>query len=190
MVLPPRRTGRILAPFLCTRDHFTLEAYSEWYGCIVDFLAHGRFPKDRHKARDVRRVATQHVLEDGILFRRVLDSNLLRCLTKEESREAMREAHQGSCGGHQGGRRLHELLLRIGYYWPSMFQYCVNFARSCRTCQLHVPLKHLRLEPLHSVSAHWPFQMQGAGLHWPYESSAFKEAQVYSNGYRVFYQVG
>lgn len=100
----------------------------------MDFLAHGRLPEDHLKARDVPRVATQHMLEDGMLSRRVLDGNLLRCLTKEESREAMKEARQGSCGELQGSRRLHELLLRIGYYWPSTFQYCVNFARSCRTC--------------------------------------------------------
>ena len=84
---------------------------------------------DIHKARDVRRVATRHVLEDGILFRLGLDNILLRCLTKEESFEVMKEEHEGSCGEHQGGRRLHQLLLRIGYYWPSMLQDCVNFAR-------------------------------------------------------------
>lgn len=30
----------------------------------------------------------------------------------------MKEADKGSCGEHQGRRRLHQLLLQVGYYWP------------------------------------------------------------------------
>ena len=65
-------------------------------GEIVDFLAHGCLPADRHKAREVRRTATRYVLQDGVLYRRTFDGVLLRCLTKEESVNAMKEAHQGS----------------------------------------------------------------------------------------------
>lgn len=87
----------------------------------------------------------------GVLYRRELDGILLRCLTRDERKRAMQEAHKGSCGEHQRGHRLHQLLLRISHYWPTMFNDCVNYSRSYPSCHLHAPLKHLPLEPLHPL---------------------------------------
>ena len=35
------------------------------------------------------------------------------------------------------------------------------YARSCPTCQMHAPLKHLPAEPLHPVEVYWSFQIWG-----------------------------
>lgn len=80
-----------LLPSCAPKTTFVLEVYSDWYGHIVNFLAHSRLPKDCHKARDVHRVAIWHVLEDGILFRRGLDCVLLWCLIKKESLKPRRK---------------------------------------------------------------------------------------------------
>ena len=89
----------------------------------------------------------------------MLFRSLLRCLTREESHDAMKEAHEGSCGEHQGGRRLHLLLQRVGYHWPTMYADCLKFARSCPKCQKHANVHHMHAEPLHLVGVYWPFQI-------------------------------
>lgn len=81
---------------------------------------------------------------------------------------AMQEAHQGSCGEHQAGRRLHQLLLRIGYYWPACSKIVLIIP-----CQLHAPLKSLPPEPLHPVAAYWPFQMWGLDFIGPVRPFSF-----------------
>lgn len=134
-----------------TEEIFVLEDYAEWYSPIIKFLSHDCLLSNRHKAREVHHATTRHVLEDGVLYRRELDGILLRCLTRDERKRAMQEAHKGSCGEHQRGHRLHQLLLRISHYWPTMFNDCVNYSRSYPSCHLHAPLKHLPLEPLHPL---------------------------------------
>ena len=92
---------------------------------------------------------------DGeVLYKRAIDGVLLRCLTKQESLVAMREAHEGTCGEYQGGRRLHMLLQRVGYFWPTMFKDCLKFARSCPKCQIHANIHHAPPENLHPVGVY------------------------------------
>lgn len=85
------------------------------------------------------------------------------------------EAHEGSCSEHQGGHRLYQLLLRTGYYWPSMVKDCVIFARSYKTCQLHAPVKHLPPESLHAIAAYWPFKVWGLDFISPINPTSSKD---------------
>lgn len=78
--------ARAVIPTCENEEIFVFKDYAEWYNPIVGLLlAHGRLPSNRHKACEVRRAATRHVLEDGVLFRWGLDGVLLRCLTHNES---------------------------------------------------------------------------------------------------------
>ena len=110
---------------------YNLEAndYKEWYGDIFDYLANGFLPANPYKSRDIRKKATPYYFDGEILYKRANDGVLLRCLTRKESLDAMKEAHEGSCGEHKGGRHLHLLLLRVGYFWPTMY-------RLCKVCQI------------------------------------------------------
>ena len=82
-----------IIPTCAPQEVFVLQDYSDWYGHIIDFLFEGRLPDDSHKAREVRRMCTRYVLNEGILYRRGFDGVLLRCLTKEESLQAMCKVH-------------------------------------------------------------------------------------------------
>lgn len=73
----------------------------------------------------------------------------------------MKEVHKGSCREHRRGHCLHQLFLWFGYYWPSMFKDCLEFASQCQTCQLHASLKYLPQELFQPIATHWPFQIQG-----------------------------
>lgn len=66
---------------MCAGTAFAKE-YIDWYGGIANFLSHGRLLENWHKAQNICRIGTQHVLDDGILFRRRLDGVLFRRLLK------------------------------------------------------------------------------------------------------------
>ena len=83
---------------------FAVDGYKEWYNDVFEYLANGYLPSNHHKARDTRRRAAPFYLDGELLYKRAMDGVLLRCLNKEESLDAMKEAHEGSCGKHQGGR--------------------------------------------------------------------------------------
>lgn len=128
---------------------------------MIKFLAKNQFSGDRFKAREVRWVASYHLIQRELLYRQGLDGVLLRCLIKEENLKAMRDAHEGTYGEYQCGKRLYHLLIQIQYFLLTMYKDCIDFACSCQKCELHAPLKHLPPEPLHSIGAYWSFQIWG-----------------------------
>ncbi|KAA0031993.1 uncharacterized protein E5676_scaffold96G00810 [Cucumis melo var. makuwa] len=62
----------------------------DWRQSIIEYLEHGKLPKDSHHK------------------------------TKEESIKALKEVYAGVCGVHQSGPKLQFQLRRMNYYWPKM----------------------------------------------------------------------
>jgi hypothetical protein len=44
----------------------------------------------------------------------------------------MEELHAGFCGGHHVARTTTHKILRLGYYWPTIFTDVHKFVRSCQ----------------------------------------------------------
>ncbi|XP_074301285.1 uncharacterized protein LOC141632659 [Silene latifolia] len=121
----------------------------DWRQPIIDFLDHQKLPDDpRHKV-EVRRRAPKFIHYKGTLYRRSFLGHWLRCLNKDEATEAMHEAHSGICGAHQSGPKLYDRVKRMGYYWPTMVQDCMDFAKKCQPCQFYANFIHQPPEPLH-----------------------------------------
>ncbi|XP_074290902.1 uncharacterized protein LOC141617626 [Silene latifolia] len=130
----------------------------DWRQPIIDFLDHQKLPDDpRHKV-EIRGRALKFIHYKGTLYRRSFSSQWLRCLSKDEAVEAMHEAHSGICGAHQYGPKLHDRVKRMGYYWPTMVQDCMDFAKKCEPCQFYANFIHQPPEPLHPTVSSWPFE--------------------------------
>ncbi|XP_062075631.1 uncharacterized protein LOC133779727 [Humulus lupulus] len=105
------------------------------------------------------------------------DGMLLRCLSKEEASHALQETHAGTCGAHQAGPKLSAQFKRLSYYWPTMVQDAINFAKCCKLCQLHGDFIHQPPQPLHPSIFSWPFEtwgMDGIGPFTPPSSKIHK----------------
>uniref|UniRef100_A0A2N9I2Q6 Integrase catalytic domain-containing protein n=1 Tax=Fagus sylvatica TaxID=28930 RepID=A0A2N9I2Q6_FAGSY len=81
--------------------------------------------------------------------------------------QVMKEAHSGECGEHQGKKRLYQLLLTLGYYWPTMKKDTADFVKSCHTCQLQANLIHTHPTSLQNMATPWPFHTWGLDLIGP-----------------------
>jgi len=79
----------------------------------------------------------------------------------EEAKQAMEEAHSGVCGAHQSGPKLHDHIKRMGYYWPTIVQDCIDYAKRCDACQFHANFIHQPPEHLHPTVASRPFEAWG-----------------------------
>uniref|UniRef100_A0A2N9HB09 Uncharacterized protein n=1 Tax=Fagus sylvatica TaxID=28930 RepID=A0A2N9HB09_FAGSY len=89
-----------------------------------------------------------------------------------ESQTVMKEAHSGECGEHQGKKRLYQLLLTLGYYWPTMKKDTADFVKSCHTCQLQANLIHTHPTSLQNMATPWPFHTWGLDLIGPINPSS------------------
>ncbi|XP_074290173.1 uncharacterized protein LOC141616908 [Silene latifolia] len=104
---------------------------------IIDFLDHQKLPDD-----------PRHKVEMKLF-------------------QAMHEAHYGICGAHQSGPKLYDRVKRMGYYWPTMVQDCMDFAKKCQPCQFYANFIHQPPEPLHPTVSSWPFEAWGLDIVGP-----------------------
>ncbi|KAM2060462.1 hypothetical protein ACFX1T_045650 [Malus domestica] len=139
----------------------------EWRQPLIDYLDHGKLPDDPRHRSEIRRRAPRFLYYKETLYRRSFEGILLRCLGEEEVNQAMEEAHSGVCGAHQSGPKLHFQLKRMGYYWPSMVNDCLEYAKRCQACQFHANFIHQPPEPLHPTAASWPFDAWGLDVVGP-----------------------
>ncbi|KAA0056391.1 uncharacterized protein E5676_scaffold120G002690 [Cucumis melo var. makuwa] len=87
-----------------TTSHLINE--EDWRQPIIEYLEHGKLPKDSRHKTEVRRRAAHFIYYRGTLYRRSLEGLFLRCLGTEESIKALEEACAGVCGVHQSGPKL------------------------------------------------------------------------------------
>ncbi|KAG9447255.1 hypothetical protein H6P81_013383 [Aristolochia fimbriata] len=139
----------------------------DWREPIANFLRHGTLPVDLRERVQIRRAAPKYVFIHDILYWRSYEGLLLRCLSKEEGLQVLKETHSGICGAHQAGPKLHLQTKRLGYYWPSMLRDAIEVARTCKQCQLHADYIHQAPEPLHPTVASWPFEAWGMDIIGP-----------------------
>ena len=73
---------------------------------------------------------------DDTLYHHGVDSILHHCLTHDEAEVVLNYFHGGVCGGHLSGISTAQKILRVGYFLPSIFKYCVNAVKKCHPCQV------------------------------------------------------
>ena len=97
-----------------------------WMDDMMNFLLGNGYPQglDRTKRRQYRLQSIPYVIVDGILFRRDLNGALLRCIDIDQAKRMIKELHDGPDGGHFLGRTITMKIMRVGYYWPSLFHDC------------------------------------------------------------------
>ena len=78
--------------------------------------------------------ASYHII-DRVLFRNNYDGVFLRCLEQEDAKKVITELHDGPRGGHFFGVTTAHKILRVGYYWPTLFKDAHAHVKKCDVCQ-------------------------------------------------------
>uniref|UniRef100_A0A2N9IFC4 Integrase catalytic domain-containing protein n=1 Tax=Fagus sylvatica TaxID=28930 RepID=A0A2N9IFC4_FAGSY len=140
---------------------------SDWRTPFLEYFIEGILPRTGKEAARIKKLSTRYFVESGILFRKGFHGDPLRCLSLSESQTVMKEAHSGECGEHQGKKRLYQLLLTLGYYWPTMKRDTADFVKACHTCQMQANLIHTHPTNLQNMATPWPFHTWGLDLIGP-----------------------
>ena len=73
----------------------------------------------------------------------------------------MNDCHGGACGGHLSGLSIAQNILRVRYFWPSIFKNCVNVVKKCHPCHVFACNMHSHPSPLHPIVTTGPFTKWG-----------------------------
>jgi ribonuclease HI len=129
----------IKAPFveLMKRAVLTISpVHSEdWRTEIISFLQGNCLSDDEAYNKRMEAITRLYVIIEGELYKRGVCSPLLKCLSRAEGIELMKEIHAGLCGSHIGPRPLLGKVFRQGFYWPKAASDAVELVQKCENCQ-------------------------------------------------------
>ena len=83
------------------------------------------------------------------------------CIPAKEVNGVLSDLHKGEPVGHPGGRKLWQMALHHGYYWPTMQKDAQDFTRKCQECQRQGDEIHTNHQSLHPTVAPYSFHSWG-----------------------------
>jgi hypothetical protein len=75
-----------------------------------------------------------YMIIEGELFKQGVCSPLLKCLSRAEGQELMKEIHAGICGAHIGSRPLLGKVFRQVFYWLKAASDATDLVQKCENC--------------------------------------------------------
>ena len=79
------------------------------------------------------------------------------CISSKEVKGILSDLHEGEPAGYPGGRKLWQMSLHQGYYWPNMQRGAQDFTNRCQECQRWRDEIYISHQSLHSTMAPYPF---------------------------------
>ncbi|XP_042453635.1 uncharacterized protein LOC122038107 [Zingiber officinale] len=141
---------------------------SDWRTALIEFLRAGAMPSDREEAQLLRRRAGRFTLIGYQLYKKAFSRLLLRCVRQEDIDYILQEVHQGSCGGHPGGRSLARKILLAGYFWPTLQENVALTVSTCMSCQKYHNLSHRLTAKMKTSAVSCPFDQWGLDIVGPF----------------------
>jgi hypothetical protein len=119
--------------------------------------------RDHRKTADkkIKWQALKYMSLDDDLYRRPIDSVLLKCFGKEQAKVAVREVHDGICGAHHSTHKMNWLLRRAGFYWPTMMDNWIKYQKGCEACQMFGNIQLAPAGVMNSIVKPWLFRGWG-----------------------------
>jgi hypothetical protein len=108
----------------------------DWREVFINFIQDQKLPAGID-ARSAEAAPFMHrskgfVLVNNKLYRRGARSGvLMKCVTKEDGCDILREIHEGVCGNHAASRTLVGKAYRAGFWWSTAVSDAEDLVRRC-----------------------------------------------------------
>jgi hypothetical protein len=102
---------------------------------IISFLQGNCLSDDEAYNKRMEARTRPYVVIERELYKHGVCSPLIKCLSRTEGIELMKEIHAGLCGSHIGSRPLLGKVFRQGFYWPKAASDAADLVQKCENCQ-------------------------------------------------------
>jgi hypothetical protein len=133
----------------------------------MSFLQGNFLSDDEAYNKRIEARARPYVIIEGELYKRGVCSPLLKCLSRAEGIELMKEIHAGLCGSHIGSRPLLGKVFRQGFYWPKAALDAAELVQKCEGCQKCARDQKQPSSLTQLIQPTWPLQRWGIDLLGP-----------------------
>jgi hypothetical protein len=107
----------------------------DWRTEIISFLQGNCLSDDKAYNKRIEARARPYVIIEGELYKHGVCSPLLKCLSRAEGIELMKEIHARLCESHIGSRPLLGKVFRQVFYWPKAASDAADLVQKCENCQ-------------------------------------------------------
>jgi hypothetical protein len=95
----------------------------------------------------------------------------MKCVTKEDGYDILREIHEGICGNHAASRTLVGKAYRAGFWWPTAMTDAEDLMRKCQKCQFFGKQTHVPTHSLITIPPSWPFACWSLDMIGPFTTA-------------------
>jgi hypothetical protein len=107
----------------------------DWRTEIVSFPQGNCLSDDKVYNKRMEARTRPYVVIEGELYKHGFCAPLLKCLSRTEGQELMKEIHARLCGAHIGSRPLLGNVFRQGFYWTKAASDAAELVQKCENCQ-------------------------------------------------------
>jgi ribonuclease HI len=136
----------------------------DWRTKIISFLQGNCLTDDEVYNKRMEARTRSYVIIEGELYKHGVCSPLLKCLSRIEGIELMKEIHAGLCGSHIRSRPLLGKVFRQGFYWSKAASDAADLVQKCENCARDQKQPSLLTQLIQPT---WPLQRWGLDLLGP-----------------------
>jgi hypothetical protein len=139
----------------------------DWRTEIISFLQGNCLSDDEVHNKRMEARTRPYVIIEGELYKHGVCSPLLKCLSRTEGIELMKEIHAGLCGSHIGSIPLLGKVFRQGFYWPKAASDAADLVQKCENCQKCARDQKQPSALTQLIQSTWPLKRWGLDLLGP-----------------------
>jgi ribonuclease HI len=139
----------------------------DWRTKIISFLQGNCLSDDEVYNKIMEARTRPYIIIEGELYKHGVCSPLLKCLSRTEGIELMKEIHAGLCGSHIRSRPLLGKVFRQGFYWPKAASDVADLVQKCENCQKCARDQKQPSSLTQLIQPTWPLQRWGLDLLGP-----------------------
>jgi hypothetical protein len=116
-------------------DGSSQEPGFDWMNPIKMFLSNHPLSDDDAKIERITCKVKMYHLIDGILYRQGASGMMMRCISREEGIQLLRDIHSGVFGSHSSWHSIIGKAFRHGFYWPTTKDDTMEVVTKCNDYQ-------------------------------------------------------
>jgi hypothetical protein len=118
---------------------------------IKAYLDNQPISDDNAEIKHITRKSRMYHLIDGVLYKQGANGMMMKCISKDECIQLLRDIHSGVCGAHSSWRSIVEKTFRHGFYWPTSKDDTIEIITKCKECQFFQKQTTKHVNPLKPI---------------------------------------
>jgi hypothetical protein len=163
LVKPEESTSKV-GPKLMIIDEPAQQAAYDWMSPIRAYLDNQPPPDNNTEVEPITCKSRMYHLIDGVLYQQGANGMMMKCISREEGIELLKDIHKGVCGSHSSWYSIVRKAFRHGFYWPTIKDDAMEVIKKCKDCQFFQKQTTKHANPLRPTDISWPFVVWGINI--------------------------